>query len=128
MSRLGSRWMSEARCSNAYCHSQSTMLITCWSLASTCLLALPSSTSCSKLLRSASSLLLLLLAFLIDLARLKNCVVYWAMSSGLAITRRMARRDRRAISASHSVALGSEVATTSMSGVSSTGRMWKRAA
>ena len=28
-SRRGSRWMSLARCSNAYCHSQSTMLTMC---------------------------------------------------------------------------------------------------
>ena len=47
-SRRGSMWMSDARCSNAYCHSQSTMWTTCWSLASRCP-CLPSSTSCSKL-------------------------------------------------------------------------------
>jgi hypothetical protein len=48
-SRRGSRWMSLARWSNAYCHSQSTTCTTPWSLASSCLLVLPSSTSCSKL-------------------------------------------------------------------------------
>ncbi len=49
-SRRGSRWMSLARWSKAYCQSQSTTRITPWSLASSCLLVLPSSTSCSKLL------------------------------------------------------------------------------
>ncbi|MNK71102.1 hypothetical protein D3C87_905430 [compost metagenome] len=48
-SRRGSRWMSLARWSKAYCHSQSTTCTTLWSLASSCLLLLPSSTSCSKL-------------------------------------------------------------------------------
>jgi hypothetical protein len=47
-SRRGSMWMSLARCSKAYCHSQSTTLTMCASLASSDLLALPSSTSCSK--------------------------------------------------------------------------------
>ncbi|KAF1036247.1 MAG: hypothetical protein GAK34_03334 [Delftia tsuruhatensis] len=42
-------WMSLARWSKAYCHSQSTTRTTPWSLASSCLLLLPSSTSCSKL-------------------------------------------------------------------------------
>jgi hypothetical protein len=41
--------MSEARWSNAYCHSQSTTWTTPESLASSCLVVLPSSTSCSKL-------------------------------------------------------------------------------
>ena len=48
-SRRGSRWMSEARWSKAYCQSQSTTWMTPESLASSCLLLLPSSTSCSKL-------------------------------------------------------------------------------
>jgi len=47
-SRRGSRWMSEARCSKAYCSSQSTMCTTWRSSAPTSPL-LPSSTSCSKL-------------------------------------------------------------------------------
>ncbi len=38
-SRRGSMWMSLARCSNAYCHSQSTTRTTCASLASICLSA-----------------------------------------------------------------------------------------
>ena len=33
-SRRGSMWMSEARWSKAYCHSQSTIWTMCWSLAS----------------------------------------------------------------------------------------------
>jgi hypothetical protein len=37
-SRRGSRWMSLARWSKAYCHSQSTTCTTPWSLASSCLL------------------------------------------------------------------------------------------
>ena len=48
-SRRGSMWMSEARWSKAYCHSQSTIWTMCWSLASNWRLPLPSSTSCSKL-------------------------------------------------------------------------------
>jgi hypothetical protein len=44
-----------------------------------------------------------LVGLLIDLARLKNCVMYCAMSSGLAITRRTTRREILPISASHSV-------------------------
>src|SRR3989475_9168159 len=48
-SRRGSLWLSLARWSKAYCHSQSTTRTTPWSLASSCLLLLPSSTSCSKL-------------------------------------------------------------------------------
>ena len=48
MSRRGSRWMSLARWSKAYCHSQSTTCTTPWSLASSWLLLRPSSTSCSK--------------------------------------------------------------------------------
>src|SRR6218665_1018248 len=43
--------MSLARWSNAYCQSQSTTLTTLWSLASSCLLLLPSSTTCPGLLR-----------------------------------------------------------------------------
>jgi hypothetical protein len=46
-SRRGSMWMSDARCSNAYCHSQSVMWTTWLSFASR-LPRLPSSTSCSK--------------------------------------------------------------------------------
>ena len=49
LSRRGSRWMSEARWSKAYCQSQSTTWMTPESLASSCLELLPSSTSCSKL-------------------------------------------------------------------------------
>ncbi len=48
-SRRGSMWMSLARWSNAYCHSQSTTWTMCWSLASNCLFVWPISTSCSKL-------------------------------------------------------------------------------
>ncbi len=68
-SRRGSMWMSLARCSKAYCHSQSTMRTMCASLASNCLSLLPSSTSCSKL-ESPLAALAVRLAPLIDLARL----------------------------------------------------------
>ena len=68
-SRRGSMWMSLARCSKAYCHSQSTTLTMCASLASTVLLALPSSTSCSRL-ESPELPPAPRLAPLIDLARL----------------------------------------------------------
>ena len=67
-SRRGSTWMSLARCSKAYCHSQSTMRTTWASLASSCLSPLPSSTSCSKFDRPLTEALLF--APLIDLARL----------------------------------------------------------
>ncbi len=59
MSRRGSRWMSLARCSNAYCHSHSTTWTTPWSLASSEPLVLPSSTSCSKLLATEAPVVLL---------------------------------------------------------------------
>ena len=72
-SRRGSRWMSLARWSKAYCHSQSTTWITPWSLASSCLPLLPSSTSCSKLVVPAP--LPLLMAARTDLARAKNSPV-----------------------------------------------------
>jgi hypothetical protein len=48
ISRRGSMWMSLARCSKAYCSSQSTMLTMCWSLASGSRLE-PSSSICSRL-------------------------------------------------------------------------------
>ena len=48
VSRRGSRWMSLARWSKAYCHNQSTSCTTPWSLASR-LSRLFRSTSCSKL-------------------------------------------------------------------------------
>ena len=48
VSRRGSRWMSDARCSNAYCSSQSTMCTT-WRSSAPSSPVLPSSTSCSKL-------------------------------------------------------------------------------
>ncbi|MCY1369471.1 hypothetical protein D9M69_565160 [compost metagenome] len=72
-SRRGSRWMSLARWSKAYCQSQSTTCTTCWSLASSCLLALPSSTSCSKLPKPAWPPSLL--AARTDLASAKNSAV-----------------------------------------------------
>jgi len=71
---------------------------------------------------------LVLLASRIDFARLKNCEMYWAMSSGFASTSSTRRRETLAISLSHSVANGSAVATVSVVALMSTGRMLKRAA
>src|SRR3546814_11990139 len=63
-----------------------------------------------------------------DFASAKNCVVYCATSSGLVMTSLILRRVSLAISAVHSIAKGSVVATTSSLGVISTGRIWTRAA
>src|SRR5581483_5949108 len=71
LSRRGSTWMSLARCSKAYCHSQSTMRTTCASLASSVLFSLPSSTSCSKF-ESPLAPVVLLPAPLIDVERIRD--------------------------------------------------------
>ena len=54
--------------------------------------------------------------------------MYCAMSSGLAITKSILRRDKREISSSHSSLNGSAVATVKVVGVSAIGKMLKRAA
>ncbi len=68
-SRRGSMWMSEARCSNAYCQSQSTMWTTWLSLASS-FPCWPSATSCSKSRASDTSPFEVSCAFFIERARL----------------------------------------------------------
>ena len=75
-SRRGSRWMSLARCSCAYCSSQSTMWTMCWSSALTSPVR-PSSTSCSKLGRPLPSRTLRasLRAPCTDWITPKNCMV-----------------------------------------------------
>ena len=119
--------MSLARWSKAYCHSQSTTCTTPWSLASSCLLLLLSSTSCSKLALALAPPLDFI-AFLIDLASEKNSAVNLVMSSGFATTRRTLRRDWRSTSCTQSVTNGSDVATTTSLGVTCTGStLWRSA-
>ena len=118
--------MSLARWSKAYCHSQSTTFTTPWSLASSCLLVLPSSTSCSKLLPALAPPAFW--AERTDLASAKNSAVKRWMSCGLATTRRTVRRDWRSTSATQSVTNGSAVATTTSVGMTCTGStLWRSA-
>ena len=125
-SRRGSRWMSLARWPKAYCHSQSTTRTTPWSLASSCLLELPSSTSCSKL--APPLLPPAFWAARTDLARAKNSAVKRWMSCGLATTRRTGRRAWRSTSATQSVMKGSAVATTTSLADTCTGStLWRSA-
>ncbi|MCY1560116.1 hypothetical protein D9M68_972170 [compost metagenome] len=118
--------MSLARWSKAYCHNQSTTCTTPWSLASSCLLALPSSTSCSKLPKPFWPPLLL--AARTDLASAKNSAVKLLMACGLASTRRTFLRVWRCTSGTQSRMYGSAVATTTSVGLTCTGStLWRSA-
>ena len=61
VSRRGSKWISLARCSKAYCNSQSTTLTICWSLASGLVLS-PNCNNASTLVTSAAARLWTLFA------------------------------------------------------------------
>ncbi len=118
--------MSLARWSKAYCQSQSTTCTTPWSLASSCLLLLLSSTSCSKL--AVPDPPPDLTAALTDLASAKNSAVNLVISCGLATTRRTLRLAWRSTSCTQSVMKGSEVAITTSLGVTCTGStLWRSA-
>jgi hypothetical protein len=118
--------MSLARWSKAYCHSQSTTWTTPWSLASSCLLVLPSSTSCSKLAPPLAPPAFI--AARTDLASAKNSAVKRVISCGLATTRRTCgATGARPRPPSRSMK-GSAVATTTSAGVTCTGStLWRSA-